>query len=133
MELLGYLNDAAGAYHQALGLFPEDAVVSLATVHSQLGIIYGYADDLDTALTHYKKSIYYMKRSENSYGAGHNRFNAAISLALHEQLGDALLYAQAALRDYEHVGAGATADIDRTKQLIAFIERRLSAGGSPSP
>jgi hypothetical protein len=41
-------------------------------------------------------------------------------------LGYALLYAQAALRDFEQLGAGATPETDKTQQLIAEIEQDLT-------
>ena len=40
-QLLRHLNDAAGAYHQALGLLPDNAVDELAVTHHALGMIYG--------------------------------------------------------------------------------------------
>jgi hypothetical protein len=39
-----------------------------------------------------------------------------------------LLWAQAALRDYQSHGDRATADIAQTQQLIAGIERDLAGG-----
>lgn len=58
-ELLGHLNDAATAYHQALDLFPDDAISNLAVTHNQLGAVYGKSGDLDTALAHYQQAIHY--------------------------------------------------------------------------
>ncbi|MGH8902152.1 MAG: hypothetical protein ACRDYA_10835 [Egibacteraceae bacterium] len=124
--LRSYLNDAAAAYHQALDQFPDDAINNLAVTHHQLATIYARTDDLNVALVHYQQAIHYRELGGDRYGAGGSRFNAAIALTEHDRLGDALLYAQAALRDYEQVGAGATAEINQTKQLIAIIEQHLA-------
>ncbi|MGH8898122.1 MAG: tetratricopeptide repeat protein [Egibacteraceae bacterium] len=132
-ELLGYLNRAIAAYRQALDLFPQDAVNELVVAHNQLGTIYAEAGDLDTALIHYRQAIHYEERGGDRYDAGQTRFNVAIALFCAGRLSDALLYAQAAFRDFKQVGAGATADIDMTQQLITRIQQHLTAAGSPSP
>ncbi len=43
------------------------------------------------------------------------------------RVNDALLYAHAALRDFEPYGLSATAIIDQTRQLIATLEQHLAA------
>lgn len=131
-ELFGHLNAAAAAYHQALDLLPEDAVPDLAATYNQLGVIYRQRGVMDTALAHWRKAIHYMELCGTRYGAGHTRFNVAITLANADQLEDALLYAKAALRDYEQVGVGATAAIDKSRRLVDVIEQALGsslAGG----
>jgi tetratricopeptide (TPR) repeat protein len=120
--LLGYLNDAARAHHQALDLFPADAVNEHAVAHSQLGVIYSEAGDTDQALAHYRKAIHYHERQDNTYRAGQSRFNAALALAQAGRRHDALLYARAALRDFQTVGLGAATDAEQTRQLITELE-----------
>ena len=122
-QLLRHLNDAVGAYHQKLGLLPDNAVGELAVTHHGLGNIYGDAGDIATALGHYQQAIHYRERQDDRYGAGWARHDAAITLARAGRRHDALLYARAALRDYEAVGPGAAARADQARQLITRLEQ----------
>jgi tetratricopeptide (TPR) repeat protein len=122
-ELLRHFNDAAGAYHQSLGLLPDDAVGELAVAHQALGMIYGETDDTATALGHYQRAISYYERQDNRYSAGWTRLNAALTLANAGRRHDALLYARAALRDFDTVGPGAAARAAQARQLIALLEQ----------
>ena len=113
-----HLTDAATAYQQALDMLPPDAIGDLAVAHHQLGSIYRYAGDTDGALRHYQQAIQYHERQDNRYGAGQSRFNAAVALADAGRNREALLYAQAALRDFQAVGPGAAANAEQARQLI---------------
>lgn len=124
-ELLRHLNDAVQSYHQGLDLLPANAVNDLAVVHNQLGSIYGDAGDLERGLSHYYEAIRYFEGAGNLYDAGRARFNVAITLTNASRLDDALLYAQAALRNFATYGEGAAADIQDTQGLIARIEQAL--------
>ena len=99
-QLLRHLNDAADAYHQKLGLLPDNAVASHAVTHHALGNVYGQTDDSATALGHFQRAIQYYERQDDRYGAGWARHDAASTLANAGRQHDALLYARAALRDY---------------------------------
>ena len=81
---------------------------------------------------HYQQAIQYCERQDNRYGAGQSRYNAAITLADAGRNRDALLYAQAALRDFQAVGPGAAADAERARQLITQLEQE-PAQASPVP
>jgi tetratricopeptide (TPR) repeat protein len=122
-QLLAHLNDAASAYHQALELFPGNAIGELGITHQALGVIYGYAADTSRALSHYQKAIRHQEQGDNRYEAGRSRLNAAITLARAGRREDALLYAQAALRDFETLGPGAAAMADQARQLIAQLQQ----------
>ena len=122
-QLLRHLNAAAGAYHQALGLLPDNAVGDLAVTHHGLGAIYGEAGDTAAALGHYQKAIHYLELQDDRYSAGWTRHDAAITLAIAGRQHDALLYARAALRDFDAVGPGAAARADRARQLITALEQ----------
>jgi tetratricopeptide (TPR) repeat protein len=122
-EPLRYLNDAARFYHQALDLLPPNAVNDLAVTHNQLGAIYGDAGDLDRALSHYREAIRYFEGAGDLYQAAATRFNVAIDLANAGRRADALLYAQAALRNFATYGDRAAAEIAKTQGLIARIEK----------
>jgi tetratricopeptide (TPR) repeat protein len=127
-ELLAHLYAAADAYQQALELLPADAVGELAVAHSQLGNIYNDGGQLDVALRHWQEAIRYQEAAGDRYRAAQNRFNVTLALAEGGRLGDGVLWAQAALRDFQSYGDRAAADIAQTQGLIAAIEQDL--GGS---
>jgi tetratricopeptide (TPR) repeat protein len=125
-ELLRHLNAAASAQHQKLQLLPADAIYEFAVTHHQLGIIYTSVGDTDKVLGHYQQSIQYEERQDNTYGAGQSRSAAAITLAQAGRFDDALLYARAALRDYQAVGPSAATDSEQVRQLITQLEQVVS-------
>ena len=125
-----HLNTAVDYYQQALALLPPDAVDDLAVTHNQLGVIYKEAGDLESALYHYNQDIHYDELAGNQYGAGQTRFNIAILLAQNRRLSDALLYARAALRNYESYEGRAKEKEDKTKYMISEIEKAID--GKPS-
>ena len=120
--LLAHLNTALDRLEQALAFFPADDAEDLATVHNQIGIIYHQAGDTRQALRHYQQSITHKEARGNTYGAGQTRGNIAILLAGDGRYADALLYARAALSDFENVGPGAVQDATRTRNLITRLE-----------
>jgi tetratricopeptide (TPR) repeat protein len=122
--LLEYLNAAADAYHRALDLVPADHVGDRALAHAALGSIYSDGGEIDIAMKHYLKAIKNYEDIGNRYQAGRTRSNVAADLGNLGRLDDALLYANAALRALEPYGAGAAADIERARHLIAAIEER---------
>jgi tetratricopeptide (TPR) repeat protein len=124
-ELLKHLNAAVGYYQQALALLPPDDVDDLAATHNQLGIIYKDVGDLERALEHYNKSIQYNEMAGDIYAAGTTRRNMAIALSQNGRHSDALLYARAALRNFESYGGRAKQDEDETKRLIDWIEKAI--------
>jgi len=121
-QLLRYLNETAEAYSKALGMLPANAVRDLAVTHQALGGTYGYMGDTVRALEHHQQAIQYWEREDNRYGAGWARFSVAVFLMEAGRRDDALLYARAALRDFEAVGPGAASRADQVRQLIAELE-----------
>jgi tetratricopeptide (TPR) repeat protein len=122
-NLLTHLNAAIKWYRLALENDPHDMPDDLAIDHNQLGLTYMDAGNLERALEHYNQCIHYDEVAGNLYGAGQDRFNVAIALANNGRLTDALLYARAALRNFESYGGRAKDMEDETKELIAEIER----------
>ena len=129
-QLFRHLNDAAAAYHWALERFPADAINDLAATHRALGNVYADADDADSALRHYQKAIHYSELSDDRYGAGAARFDAAITLMNAGRRSDALLYARAALRDLDTASPGFSAYADKARRLIAHLEQEPPDWGS---
>ena len=122
-QLLRYLNEAAAAYFQALELLPADAAGDLAVTHGRLGRLWADVGDTGRATSHYQRSIQYCESQDDRRGAGMARFNTAHVLSQVARGHDALLYARAALRDFESAGPGAAAEADRARQLITDLER----------
>ncbi len=119
------LNQSAEFYLQSLSLKPSDDVNGLAVVHNQLGNIYDDAGDLERALVHYNQGIHFAEIGSNLYEAGRYRFNIAITLANNGRLSDALLYARAALRNFESYEGRAKDMEDQTKEVIEWIEGEM--------
>lgn len=124
-ELLQHLNAALDYYQQALPLLPPDAVDDLAVVHNQLGNIYNDAGDLERALEHYNNAAKFFETAGDFYHAGFVQNNLAIMLSQNGRLPDALLYACAALRNFEPYGQGAAEDVAKTQRVIAAIEQAM--------
>ena len=120
--LLAHLNTALDRLQQALALFPADDAQDRAGIHNQIGNIYSVVGDTRQALRHYQQSIQYKEARGDTYGAGTTRYNIALLLADDGRRADALLYARAALSDFENVGPGAAQDAAQTRDLITRLE-----------
>ena len=121
-----HLQTAADYYRQALSLLPPDAVNDLAVTHCQLGIIFSEAGNLEQGLNSWQEGITLFEKAGNFFEAGRHQRNISIFLARASRPADALLYARAALRNFEPYGQGAAKDIDDTQRLIAWIEGLMS-------
>lgn len=110
-----------------MDLLPEDAVKELAAVHNALGIFYGQAGRCRHRSWTFSKGDPLYGTARGSLRCGATRGNVALALAQFWPVCCALVYAQAALRDFEHFGAVAAVDIDRAQQLIADIKQDLAA------
>jgi len=120
-ELLRHINEAVKLYHEALDLFPADAVNDLAANHNQLGNIYTAAGDFDRAVQHYREAVQRFEEAGDIFNAALTRRNVAIALLNAGRRADALEYAEAALRGFESFGERAGEMIERTHRLIAEI------------
>jgi hypothetical protein len=125
-ELLAHLNASASAYQEALDLTPADAVGQLAVTHHQLGLVYSRGNKVDTAVRHWQESIRLEERQGNRYGAAQTRNIVAITLAENGRLEEALLWAQAALRDLESYGERVADQRAQAQRLITVIEQALA-------
>jgi tetratricopeptide (TPR) repeat protein len=124
-ELLKHLNAALDYSQQSLALLPPDAVHDLAVTHNQLGIIYAEAGNLERSVNHWNNAAKFFEVEGNLYLAGTVQRNLAIMLSQNGRLSDALLYAHAALCNFESYGGRAKQDEDDTKGLIARIEEAM--------
>ncbi len=121
--LLGHLNQALDGYQQALGLLPANDAEDLAAVHHQLGVIYHHAGDTRRALHYYQQSIRHEETRGNTYGAGQTRLAITVLLQADGRPSDALLYARAALHDFERAGPGAASAAFQVRDLITRLEQ----------
>ena len=120
--LMEHLNAALRGYQQALDLVPANDHENRAIVENQLGIIYRRAGDNRQALRHYQQSIQHEEVRGDVYGAGLTRYNIALLLADDGRISDALLYARAALHNYQQAGPGAASKLTQAEQLITWLE-----------
>jgi len=120
------LQAAERLYLQALRLVPADALNDLATLQNQLGCVCGDAGELDVALAHYRESIRYCETIGNAHTAARTRFNVACDLHQARRLEDAQAYAQTALANFQEFGDRASAEIQKTQQLIALIQQAIA-------
>lgn len=124
VEILAHhLNDAARRYQEALPLFPADDVADLAVTHGLLGIVYDRAGDIPRAFDHYQRAIKFQIAMGNRFGAGQTRFNIATMCLAADRPADALLFAQAALADFESYGGRAEAHTADARALIARLKQ----------
>jgi tetratricopeptide (TPR) repeat protein len=126
-ELLGHLNAALQGYRHKLDILPAGAISEFAMVHHQLGNTYDDAGDFDRALPHWRDSIRYEEAAGNTYGAAQTQGNIAAAFADRGRFDEALLYAQAALRNFS-ASPGATDDVQMIQQTIAAIEQAMKGG-----
>jgi tetratricopeptide (TPR) repeat protein len=94
-----------------------------------LGSLYGEAGEFHAAVRHFEQAVRYEEGQGDRYGAGLSRRNVANALLQLGRFGGALLWAQAALRDFQAYGYRAADQIAQTQQFIADIHQ-AQAGGS---
>jgi tetratricopeptide (TPR) repeat protein len=128
--LLEHLNAALQAYQQALDMMPPDAVNERATIHNALGVIYNHAGQTEQAVAHYREAIRYHEAAHNLYSAAQTRSNVARAYAQAGRFEDALLFARAALVNFEQFGPAAAAEAEQMRGLVAEIERLARGGGA---
>ena len=109
-------------YQQALALFPADDAEDLAAAHNQLGLIYDEARDTRSGPAPLPATTPLQGGPRRHHGAGTTRYNIALLLQDASRRADALLYARAALSDFEKVGPGAAQVVARAQNLITRLE-----------
>jgi tetratricopeptide (TPR) repeat protein len=122
--LLKHWSAALHSYQQALDLTPADDHELLGSIGNQLGIIYRRARDTRQALRHYQQSIQHKEARGDICGAGQTRYNIALLLDDDGRTSDALLYARAALANFQQAGPGATTDTAKAEWLITRLQQR---------
>jgi tetratricopeptide (TPR) repeat protein len=121
--LLEHLNAALRYYQQSLDLTAPADHEHRAVIEHQLGNIYRWAGDTRQALRHYQQAIQHDEARGDVYRAGHTRERIVFLLAGDGRISDALLYARAALRNYQQAGPGAASAVAGAERLIAELER----------
>jgi tetratricopeptide (TPR) repeat protein len=122
--LLEHLNEALRHYRQALDLTPVGDHQKRAITENQFGLIYRRSGDTSQALRHYQQALHHEEARGNTFGAGQTRYNIALLLDDAGRTSDALLYARAALDNFQQAGPGAASDANDARQLVADLEQR---------
>jgi tetratricopeptide (TPR) repeat protein len=128
-ELLSHLQEALDYLQRGLKEIPGSAIHERAVAHNGLGVVYMDAGDFDRALTHYSQAIKFSEDAGRTYEAGIIRHNVAVSLARAGRFGDALAYAEAALKDFQSFGSGTADIIQQNEALIADLKRTMPQSG----
>jgi hypothetical protein len=118
-----YLDAAVASYRIQLQLAPENAHDDRAVAHNQLGLINKTIGSFDDSAIHYCQSIHHREASGNTYEAATTRYNLANLYRAARRFQDARDFAQAALASFDSFGGRAAGDVQRSKDLIARIER----------
>jgi tetratricopeptide (TPR) repeat protein len=129
-ELVHHLNQAARAISDAFNLTPPEAQNELAYLYDALGTVLTDADVVDDALDHYRKAIRIYDDTDR-YRAGRTRLNMARALAHGGRIQDALMYARAAVHDFESEGAANTADIEESRRIIENLKQDRTGRHDP--
>jgi tetratricopeptide (TPR) repeat protein len=120
--LLDYLNAALRDYQRALDLDHPDDHENRGIDEHQLGNVYSRAGDTAQARRHYEQAIRHHEARGDIFSAGQARYGIAFLFVQEGQLNEAVLYARAALDNYEQAGPGAASDANNVRQLIAGLE-----------
>jgi hypothetical protein len=83
-------------------------------------------------MRHYQQAIQHDEARGDVYAAGQTRYNIAALLAGDGQISDALLYARAALSNFQQTGPGAAEEVARAQQLITSLETGTGVPAAPS-
>jgi tetratricopeptide (TPR) repeat protein len=123
-RLLERFTAALRRYQQSLDLISADDHEARGATEHQLGTAYLRAGDTGQALRHFQQAIKHHEAWGDIYRAGQTRYNTAVLLAREGRISDALLYARAALGNFEQAGPGAATNAAEAEQLIARLEQR---------
>jgi len=107
---------------------PPTAVSELAAVHNALGNVYRHAGRFGEAQRHFQEAIRYKDYLGDHYNAAQNRRNVAFSFAEAGRLSDALEYAQSAKEKFEACGPAGAEEVQKTQDLINWIEECIRSG-----
>jgi tetratricopeptide (TPR) repeat protein len=123
----GMIAEAGGRFAEALALIPPEAAPARRTVLLRIGQVYSMAGELDVARKHFEEAIRLAEAGGDRYNAGGSRLSLAVVFGQGRRIEDALLYARAALADFE--ATGSADDLAATaRELIGSLERRLAGG-----
>jgi tetratricopeptide (TPR) repeat protein len=129
--LLEHWNAALQAYQQALAMLPPDEVDTRAIIHNALGAIYDEVPgQTEQAVAHYREAIRFLEQAGALYNAAITRENVALAYADAGRFEDALLFAQAALANFEQFGPAAADLAEMARGLVAEYEQAARGGGA---
>jgi hypothetical protein len=121
--LLEHLSTALRNYQQSLDLTPADDHETRAITEGHLASVFAQAGDTGEALRRYQRSLKHKEAREDLQGAGLTRHNIAALLGNDGRFADALLYARAALDNFQQAGPSAADRADLARGLIAQLEQ----------
>jgi hypothetical protein len=129
--LRNHFKQAEALHQRALSLLPPYAYGDLSAAYHHLGCMYAEKGDLKSALPYLTKAIRCAEEEDDHYIAADIRSDVALYLYLYDEgrLADARDYAYAALHNYETYGDRAAPKVQKTQELISWIEQKLHIQG----
>ena len=126
-QIQEFFDDAVRNLKKALELKPSSDIYDLAVTHTHLGNVFGDGGQFEESLYHHRKAAKFFEATNAFYDAASVQFNFAITSVHLRRFDDALLYARAALHNFESYGQGAEKDIADIKKLIEGITQVIGA------
>jgi tetratricopeptide (TPR) repeat protein len=103
-QMLRYLNDSVHYYEDALSMIPSDAIIDLARVHNQLGVVLRFSKTEHLrAVDHFKKAIAFFDMARERLESAIARVNVAQMLAILSRKEEAQEFVKDAIAIFESV------------------------------
>jgi tetratricopeptide (TPR) repeat protein len=113
---------ATECYSQALSLMPDDYLPDLASLRRGLADVYYYRGDFEESIRQCEKAIEFYEVYGSVFNAANARHQISNVLAMQGRFGQALEYARAALRNYQHCGEGESKEVKELEAMIHKLE-----------
>ncbi|MGP4050251.1 CHAT domain-containing protein [Streptomyces sp. 2A115] len=119
--------EATQRYTAYIALQPEGDVHHRAVGYSQLGMLAArVTTETPLAIAHFHRAIELFEFEGDRYQAGHIKQEISTLFGVGGHYEEALLYARAALADFETYGAHARDSVESVMRMISGIERLIS-------
>lgn len=126
-ESVARANESLAYLQEALLLLPPDDFPTRAIIHHTVSVIFGIGGNASENRAHANEAIRCFETAGDRFGAASTRLNFAQNLRALGAWADARAFAETALRNFETYGDRAADEIQKTRTLLADINRLLAA------